>query len=277
MGLPRRHSLTAAVVAFGCLLSGCARTAAVARDRSAVYTPIAQENAEAVARFITKGRSALLSAVTDASFSEFLRSPDDRTTKVAGDAATRVAASLRYMDSFLANSGEVCFIDRSGPENVRLLSGVRQPIAKLSPDESETTFFAPTFAIRTGEVYVARPYFSPDTETDVVSLSTPIGDNATSPDAMVHVEIGLAPLKNLLQAPDADIEVQLVEASTGESILSTKRNLPAVMTGSGPYVALANRTGSGKLTIAGRTVSYAEVDPATSGANHWFVVVRTAG
>jgi hypothetical protein len=275
MGLPRRYVLAAAVVALGCVVASCAPAPAEGRDRSTVNIPIAQENAEAVARFIAKGRSALLSAASDPSFSNYLRSPDDRITKVTGDQATHVAAALRYMDSFLATSGEVCFIDRGGSENVRLVDGVRQPIETLSADESANAFFAPTFAMKTGEVYVAQPYFSPDTENDVISMSTPLGDNSASPEAIVHVEISLSPVKNLLQAPDASIEVELVEASTGESILSTKRNLPAVMSGTGPYSALSGRAGSGKMTVAGRTVSYAEVDRASSGANHWFVVVRT--
>jgi hypothetical protein len=179
------------------------------------------------------------------------------------------------MDSFLNASGEVCFIDRGGAENVRLVHGVRQTVEQLSNDESANPFFAPTLDRRAGEVYIAAPYTSPDTHEGVISLSTPIVDGGTA-QAILHVEVALGPFKALLQTPDATIEVQLVEAKTGESILSTMHAPMMAPSGAGPYSALKSRTGTGSLVVGGRTLSYIEVDAEATGANHWFVVVGPA-
>jgi hypothetical protein len=271
MGLSRRFAPLAAVAAAGCLLSSCGGSAA-ARDRTALHTSLARENADAVARSLGKARSALLSAAADPSFSAFVKSPDDRTTKVAGDPATKVAAAMLYMDSFFNSSGEVCFIDSGGGENARLVHGVRQSIEQLSEDESKNPFFAPTLAQKAGEVYIAAPYTSPDTHEGVLSVSTPIFDGSAAK-AMLHVEVALAPFKTLLQTPDTTIEVQLVEATTGESILSTMHAPMMAPSGIGPYTALKSRAGAGTLVVGGRTLSYVEVDTKATGANHWFVVV----
>ena len=64
--------------------------------------------------------------------------------------------ALGYLEELFPDSiGEACFIDRNGPEIARMVRGVRATRADLSPDESGAPFFAPTFALRPGQVYQA--------------------------------------------------------------------------------------------------------------------------
>jgi hypothetical protein len=53
----------------------------------------------------------------------------------------------------LADAGEACFIDAGGAENARAVRGERATFADLSPDESTNPFFAPSFALKSGEVH----------------------------------------------------------------------------------------------------------------------------
>jgi hypothetical protein len=92
-----------------------------------------------------------------------------------------VNQALAYLEELFPGSiGEACFIDRAGAENARVVRGARALPKDLMPEESMNPFFAPTFALRPGQVYQARPYESPDTGEWVISNSTllPTGDGS---------------------------------------------------------------------------------------------------
>ena len=77
--------------------------------------------------------------------------------------------ALVYLESlFPTQIGELCFIDRSGSENARVVHGQRAPVSDLSPDEASNPFFGSTFALRPGQVFQSRPYVSPDTHDWVI-------------------------------------------------------------------------------------------------------------
>jgi hypothetical protein len=105
----------------------------------------------------------------------FYARPGARAAKVrqGGPVLDEVNEALGNLEELFPDSiGEACFIDRAGPENARMVRGVRATVASLSPDESGNPFFGPTFALRPGQVYQARPYESPDTKEWVISNST---------------------------------------------------------------------------------------------------------
>src|ERR671931_1897913 len=109
-----------------------------------------------------------------------------------GPAIRQAERALNYLEQLYPTSiGEACFIDRTGPENARYVRGVRARLKDLSPDESGNPFFRPTFALRAGEVYQARPYISPDTHDWVISNSTPVPMGNSSKPAIVHFEISV--------------------------------------------------------------------------------------
>src|SRR6266540_3443172 len=85
-------------------------------------------------------------------------------TSTHGHAIAALEGALAYSERLFPDSiGEACFIDHGGPENARVVRGVRARPADLSPDESGNPSFRPTFALPQGQVYQARPYVSPDT------------------------------------------------------------------------------------------------------------------
>src|SRR4051794_19978296 len=96
--------------------------------------------------------------------------------------------ALAFLEQLYPDSiGEACFIDAGGAENARVVRGIRATLDQLSRDESRNPFFRPTFSIRPGQVYQARPYVSPDTHEWVVSNSTLLPTAGKR--AIVHFEV----------------------------------------------------------------------------------------
>ena len=128
----------------------------------------AGDEAVQVEEYFERARSIILLTAHNPAFRAFYTDPGERLAKV--QARTRSLreseAGLAYIEQLYATSiSEVCFIDRGGPENARFVDGVRAPFGELSVDESKNPFFAPTFALRPGQVYQAKAYISPDTKT----------------------------------------------------------------------------------------------------------------
>jgi hypothetical protein len=130
-------------------------------------------------------------------FAEFFQQPGrrtpagrDRLVRAGGPILDRVNRALGYLEELLPFSiDEACFINRSGPEVARVVRGERATRDELSPDESASPFFKPTFALRDGQVYQARPSVSPDTTEWVISSSTLLPTLDRSKQAIVHFEI----------------------------------------------------------------------------------------
>jgi hypothetical protein len=113
--------------------------------------------------YFSRARSIDLLTANNPAFGDFYALPGDRAAKIraGGPVLDKTNRALGYLEELFPDSiGEACFIDRNGPENARMVRGVRATLKDLSPDESGAPFFAPTFALRQGEVYQARPYVS---------------------------------------------------------------------------------------------------------------------
>ena len=160
----RRFSFSVLLVAI-CLLpvgigSGTsARSHAVAAlDGALANTASAQ--AQVLEDYFSRARSIDLLTANNPAFRRFYQTPGDRTAKIraGGPVLDQANEALGYLEILFPDSiGEACFIDRAGPEIARMVRGVRAAPADLSPDESAAPFFGPTFALRHGQVYQARP------------------------------------------------------------------------------------------------------------------------
>ena len=150
----RRFSFTVLLAAV-CLLpvgigSGASAHshAVAALDGALANTASAQ--AQVLEGYFSRARSIDLLTANNPAFRDFYRLPGSRSAKVrrGGPALEEANQALGYLEELFPDSiGEACFIDRTGPENARMVRGVRATVADLSPDESGAPFFAPTFAL----------------------------------------------------------------------------------------------------------------------------------
>ena len=178
----RRFSLSVLLVAI-CLLpvgigSGTSAHSHAVAALDGALTNTANGQVQVLEDYFSRARSIDLLTASNPAFGHFYELPGDRAakTRAGGQVLDEVNQALgRLEELFPSSIGEACFIDRTGPENARMVRGVRATPKDLSPDESGAPFFAPTFALRHGQVAQARPYVSPDTKEWVISNSTPLG------------------------------------------------------------------------------------------------------
>ena len=264
---------------FSAMASGRSREQA-ARDH--LLSTEARERADAIAEHFERARVITLVTARNPGFANFYPVVGDRLGKVAGqDAAIADAsAALRYVsDLYPATIEEVCFIDRSGAENARLVRGQAAPIDALSADESVNEFFAPTLQLGPGNVYQSRPYRSPDTGEWVISNSTVIVDADGSRPALVHFEVGFDSFRGLPDVVNDEIDLAylIVDAATG-AVLSDSR-VPQL---GGSPLGVPSDTRFVRATepdiadaVAGDDYSAAArpVETSAGNQNRWLVVV----
>ncbi|MBF0152821.1 MAG: diguanylate cyclase [Magnetococcales bacterium] len=95
--------------------------------------------------------------------------------------------------------GETCLIDRSGQEHSRITRGKVAPDEELSPSESGSVFFEPSFRLQPGEVHVTPPYMSGDVKQWVFAYTSPVAlDDGTTP-AFYHFEIPVIYFQEVLR------------------------------------------------------------------------------
>jgi diguanylate cyclase (GGDEF)-like protein len=249
----------------------------------------AREQSEKLDHYFARARSLTLVTAQNPAFRDFYAEPGARSRRIrgGGHAITETRRALAYLEKLFPGSlGEACFIDRGGAENARAVHGRLAPVSQLSPDESRNPFFAPTFALRPGRVYQARPYISPDTHDWVISNSTPIRGPAGTNPAIVHFEISLDSFRQEAANSSERFDVAIVEAHSGKVIADTRyrqaagENAPLgrpfddrferfVSTGAMSF-------GHGTLDVDGRPSAFQSVDSSAHNANHW-VVVASAG
>lgn len=95
--------------------------------------------------------------------------------------------------------GETCLIDHSGHEHSRITKGQVAPDEELSATENESSFFAPSLRLHSGEVHVTPPYMSADLKQFVFAYTSSIVlDDETVP-AFYHFEIPVAYFQEVLR------------------------------------------------------------------------------
>jgi diguanylate cyclase (GGDEF)-like protein len=285
----RRFSLPVLLVAI-CLLPvgiGTGMSAhghAVAALEGALANK-ASEEAQVLEDYFSRAQSIDLLTANNPAFQDFYEQPGGRAAKVrsGGRVLDRANQALGYLEQLFPDSiGEACFIDRGGPENARMVRGVRATPAELSPDESGNPFFAPTFALRHGQVYQARPYVSPDTKEWVISNSTLMPTADGSKRAIVHFEVTIESFRQVPAQLSSRFDIAVVDARTGAVVLDSRRPQRVGATlGSpadhrfGPLVAGGNL--SGLRSVGDRPVAYQRLRHQRGNANDWYVLAAARG
>ena len=230
---------------------------------------------------MARARTITLIMAHNAAFRGFYLEPGSRASKLRRGSRYVDGANdaLVYLESlFPTQIGELCFIDRSGSENARVVHGERAPVSDLSPDEASNPFFGPTFALQPGQVFQSQPYVSPDTHDWVVGNATPIplGPQQRSV-AIVHYELSVESFRHQLRTDDGRYGLHLVDARTGRVVIDSSRpqkfGAPLGVPGDGRFAALARRSRSrGVTTIAGHVAAYRHLSAGDGNANDWILV-----
>jgi diguanylate cyclase (GGDEF)-like protein len=247
----RRFSLSVLLVAI-CLLpvgigSGTsAHSHAVAALDGALANSAAAQ-AQVLEDYFSRAGSIDLLTANNPAFRRFYALPGDRAAKVraGGRVLDEANEALGYLEELFPDSiGEACFIDRNGPEIARMVRGVRATPADLSPDESGAPFFAPTFALRPGQVYQARPYESPDTREWVISNSTLLPAADGSKRAIVHFEVTIESFRKVAASLGGQFDISVVDVGSGRVSAS----------------------------VGGRPVAFRRLHRQAHNANDWYVL-----
>ena len=232
---------------------------------------------------MARARTITLIMAHNEAFRGFYLQPGSRASKLRSRYAAGANDALVYLESlFPRQIGELCFIDRSGSENARVVHGKRAPVSDLSPDEADNPFFRPTFALRPGQVFQSQPYVSPDTHDWVIGNATPIPLGAQRGSAaIVHYELSVESFRRELQADDDDYTLSLVDARTGRVVIDGSRPqhnaAPLGVPDDRRFAGLAERHGArGVTTIGGHVAAYRHLPAAPGNANDW-VLVAVAG
>jgi diguanylate cyclase (GGDEF)-like protein len=280
----RTLSLTALALAIALLLL-CLGIAVNDHNRrqAAVESAMADKattHAATIAASLERARTITLVMAHNAAFRGFYLAPGSRASKLRRGSTYIDGANdaLIYLESlFPTQIGELCFIDRSGSENARVVHGKRAPVSDLSPDEADNPFFRPTFALRAGHVYQSQPYVSPDTHDWVVGNATPIplGPRRRSV-AIVHYELSVESFRRQLRADD-DYRIDLVDARTGRVVIDSAHpqrvGRPLGVPGDRRFAALARSAkAEGAATIGGHFAAYRHLRSGAGDANDWLVV-----
>lgn len=239
----------------------------------------AQGASLALTAYFERARALTLMLSRNPAFDTFYATPGTRIEKLrAGGATIRTAnEALDYVEQLYPNKiGEVCFIDSSGPENARVVRGVRAPLADLAHDETANPFFKPTFALPSGEVYQAQPYVSPDTHEWVISNSTLVPTRDGKKRAIVHFEVTIESFRRELVSQG--LKTRIVEASTGavviDAALPQRPGRPLGRPADGSLAGLVRNEGrTGLLTLGHERVAAVRIGLQLPNANDWYVVV----
>jgi diguanylate cyclase (GGDEF)-like protein len=285
----RRFSFSVLLVAI-CLLpvgigSGASAHshAVAALDGALANTAGAQ--AQVLEDYFSRARSIDLLTANNPAFRDFYELPGGRAAKVrrGGPVLDKVNEALAYLEELFPNSiGEACFIDRAGPENARVVRGVRATLEDLSPDESGAAFFAPTFALPHNEVYQARPYVSPDTNEWVISNSTLMPTADGSKPAIVHFEVTIESFRKVAASLGSRFDIVVVDGRTGQVMLDSRRpqriGAPLGSPGDRRFQPVTRvGTSSGSSSVGDRPVAFRRLERQPHNANDWYVVAAARG
>ena len=278
-------------VTFFALVAGIALLAASiglgVRDRSEQHRAVdqtltnkASDEAAQLEEYFARARTIILITAQNPSYRGFYADPDSRVAKIKAHGSTIRGAesALAYLETlYPASIGEACFIDRAGPENARYVYGERAPFADLSTDESANPFFAPTFALRAGQVFQARPYVSPDTHDWVISNSTPVPGTGYPAAAIVHFEITVESFRQTAAAVAKEDDVAIVDARSGKVIVDSRSaqlmNAPLGRPEDQRFAALvALDKAAGTTMVGGHRAAFRRLQRAPHNANDWYVV-----
>ncbi len=241
----------------------------------------ATQEAFGLANSFDRAHAIVLLTAQNPAFAEFYAAPGTREQKIAANvqALRQAKTALVYLQSLYVGAvGEADFIDRSGPENARVVNATPAPGNRLSPDESKGPFFGPTFELPFGDVYQSAPYVSDDTGAWVVSSSAPVPVRQEQGAAIVHFEIRLDAIRREVARMASGFDTFVVDGTTGHVLIDLHRPQVNGAALGWPddrrFVSIA-RVGhqAGTVDLSGLPAAYRHVSQAPGNANDWFVVV----
>jgi diguanylate cyclase (GGDEF)-like protein len=252
--------------------------AIAALDGALANTTSAQ--AQLLEDYFSRAQSIDLLTANNPAFRDFYRLPGSRAAKVhaGGPVLDKANRALGYLERLFPTSiGEACFIDRDGPENARMVRGVRATVKDLSPDESAASFFAPTFKLRHGQVYQATPYVSPDTKEWVVANSTLMPTSDGSKRAIVHFEVTIESFRKVAATLSSQFDIAVVDARTGQVVLDSRRpqqvGAPLGVPDDHRFRPIvAAGTPNGLRSVAEHPAAFQRLRRLPGNANDWYVV-----
>jgi diguanylate cyclase (GGDEF)-like protein len=252
-------------------------------DGALVNTTSAQ--AQLLEDYFSRAQSIDLLTANNPAFRDFYELPGGRAAKVrsGGPVVDKVNRALGYLEQLFPTSiGEACFIDRAGPENARMVRGARATVENLSPDESATPFFAPTFALRHGQVYQARPYVSPDTKEWVISNSTLLPTQDHAKRAIVHFEVTIESFRKVAATLSHQFDIAVVEARTGQVVIDSRRpqqvGAPLGVPDDHRFRPIVAAGASrGRHAVGDHPAAYQRLQRLPGNANDWYVVAMARG
>lgn len=168
-----------------------------------------EKKIQAAESFHSKARSDLLLAMEHTVFSDYfhleeVRSGNRYDTNGVIQFTEKQRTIKNRMDQWVLALQrrfpivETCVIDSSGQEHMRITNGEIAPDNDFSSTENAAEFFAPTFSIKTGDVYINPPYMSADADKWVFSYTSPIALEDGSRPAFFHYEIPVALFQAIL-------------------------------------------------------------------------------
>ncbi len=149
-----------------------------------------------VVQQVEKFRQILLTTSHNPAFTRYFAARDPAERETWRREAERAIGFLTA--TFKGMIDESCFIHGTGAEVARVTFGEPAPPEDLSPDESGSVFFRPTMDAAAGQVVMAGPYVSPDSNRPVLAFATPIVDEAGRKLAILHMEVPLSYFRQLL-------------------------------------------------------------------------------
>src|SRR3954452_11458324 len=221
--------------------------------------------------YFARARAIVLLTANSPAFARVLAEPGGRDAIIRrhGAALRDVTHDLRYLERLYPNSiGEACFIDADGEEFARAVRGQAAKTKDLSITEKQTVFFAPTFALRFGQVHQTRPYISPDTKEWVVGNATLIPQPDGRKRAFVHYEVTIESFRRAMGIAK-NSELRLIDGHAGRVIIDGARSQhigAALGTPSDRrFASLARGTSGSRITkVDGRLTAYRRI-PAAVG------------
>jgi diguanylate cyclase (GGDEF)-like protein len=230
--------------------------------------------------YFSRAQSIDLLTANNPAFQDFYALPGSRAAKVraGGPVLDKVNRALGYLERLFPTSiGEACFIDRDGPENARMVRGVRAAVKDLSPDESAASFFAPTFNLRHGQVYQAKPYVSPDTKEWVVANSTLMPTSDGSKQAIVHFEVTIESFRKVAATLSSQFDIAVVDAKSGQVVLDSRRpqqvGAPLGVPDDHRFrPVVADGKAQGLRSVGDHPAAYQRLRRLPGNANDWYVI-----
>ncbi|MEA2479983.1 MAG: hypothetical protein QOJ07_1905 [Thermoleophilaceae bacterium] len=241
----------------------------------------AQSQATQLDNYFAEARKQLLLASDNPSWAAFYTGGGSVLQRIhaGGPVIGRLNSGLATFERLYPGAiGEACFIDSSGQEIARVVNGKVAPVSDLSPSESGSPFFKPTFAVGTGHVYQASPYISPDVKVWVISNSTPLRPVAGRSPAFIHFEVSVESFRRNAAAAHGQSDLQVVDARSGRVVFDVdtpvKNGTTQIGTPGNAWTkaALAKHATSGIVEVGGRRAAFRRVAGGADNANAWYVL-----